>query len=87
MGRPSEERALDREQIFCLETGRNLRLCGGANWYEKKIECKKQTIRDLAMYMRQLIRAVENDSGHEPSISVLGRATDEAKDFLKEMEL
>jgi hypothetical protein len=87
VGRPSEERALDRKQIFCLEAGRNLRYCGGANWYEAKIECMKQTQRDLAMYMRQLIRAVENDSGYEPSKSVYERARYEALEFLKEMEL
>lgn len=38
--------------------------------------------RHLREHLRRVLDAVKNDTGHEPSVSVLGRATTEARVYL-----
>ena len=42
----------------------------------------EQRIIDLEGYLYEILSAYENNSGYEPSVSVLGRAISEAKEYL-----
>lgn len=41
---------------------------------------------DAIHLLRNFVRAYFNCSGYEPSVSVLGRAADEAKEFLNTLD-
>ena len=52
---------------------------------EKAQKYKKQ-IESLQAQLKDLIRCAENNTGHEPSLSVFHRAIDEAKALLSDQE-
>lgn len=57
-----------------------------AESYHQCEAAKMQYLRqrnDCIRLTKQLIRALDNDTGAEPSVSVLGRATDEAREFVR----
>lgn len=52
------------------------------DWAANHIRVLLANDKDLHMHLRRVLDAVHNDTGAEPSVSVLGRATDEAEEYL-----